>query len=319
MKGYLPLWRSFFDIPEWGEKRAFSKAEAWLDMIAMASFVERDVPAEKGHVVHLRRGDIYMSIRQLAQRWGWSIGTVQRYIEWLTAQGRVEKQEVASRVAVTPFDTPSDTRCDTPSDTPKERLIQVIRLCNYDRYNRIVSLIEADVNTPFDTPTDTPTDTADGTIYNKGYIVRDNKAHSTQFNDLVKFFAGACVAHTREDAEQLKEAAQQAIILVRQDVEVGKMYKMLDYSTKGMIWLWGQYSHLQLSFEHPLSRMELSQLSRDFERDDIQRIIESMANKMTAGTKRYSFYLTFKEWAACDYVIAQKSRLGNPIYQRYTS
>lgn len=319
MKGYLPLWRSFFDIPEWEEKRAFSKAEAWLDMIAMASFVERDVAVDKRYVVRLNRGDIYMSLRQLAQRWGWSIGSVQRYVEWLTAQGRVVKKEVASRVADTPFDTPFDTRCDTPPDTPKERLIQIIRLCNYDRYNRIVSLIEADVDTPPDTPTDTPPDTPTDTIYNKGYIIQDNNTHSTQFKDLVKFFAGACVAHTREDAEQLQEAAEQLFALAQQDTEVNGIYKALDYSTRGMIWLWGQYSHLQLSFEHPLSRIELSQLARDFERDDIQRIIESMANKMTAGTKRYSFYLTFKEWAACDYVIAQKSRLGNPIYQRYTS
>lgn len=309
MKGYIPLWRSFFDTLEWEEKRKYSRAEAWLDMIAMASFVERDVPAEKGHVVHLRRGDIYMSIRQLAQRWGWSIGTVQRYIEWLTAQGRVEKQEVALRVADTPFDTPSDTPCDTHTT----KAVQIIKLCNYDRYNRIVSLIEADVDTPFDTPTDT----ADGTIYNKGYIIQGDKAHSTQFNDLVKFFAGACVAHTREDAEQLQEAAEQLFTLAQQDAEMNSVYKALDYSTKGMIWLWGQYSHLQLSFEHPLSRIELSQLSQDFERDDIQRIIESMANKMTAGTKRYSFFLTFKEWAACDYVIAQKSRLGNTMYKRY--
>lgn len=149
--------------------------------------------------------------------------------------------------------------------------------------------------------------------------MKEDKAHSSQFRDLVKFFAGACVAHTREDAEQLQEAAEQLFALAQQDTEVNGIYKALDYSTRGMIWLWGQYSHLQLSFEHPLSRIELSQLARDFERDDIQRIIESMANKMTAGTKRYSFYLTFKEWAACDYVIAQKSRLGNPIYQRYTS
>ena len=78
----------------------------------------------------------------------------------------------------TPTDTPTDTPSDTPSDTPKERLIQIIRLCNYDRYNRIVSLIEADVDTPSDTPPDTPPDTADGTIYNKGYIIQGDKAHN---------------------------------------------------------------------------------------------------------------------------------------------
>ena len=309
MKGYIPLWRSFFDTLEWEEKRKYSRAEAWLDMIAMASFVERDVPAERGHVVHLQRGDIYMSIRQLAQRWGWSIGTVQRYMEWLTAQGRVEKQEVASRVADTPSDTPSDTPCDTHTT----KAVQIIKLCNYDRYNSVAAICDADTDTPFDTPSDTPR----VTIYNKGYIIKDNNTHSSQFNDLVKFFTGACVAHTREDAEQLQEAAHQALSFIQQNSEAHECYTALDYSIRGMIWLWGFYPHLQLTFEHPLSRMELSQLSQDFERDDIQRIIESMANKMTAGTKRYSFFLTFKEWAACDYVIAQKSRLGNTRYKRY--
>lgn len=77
-------------------------------MIQQAKFATETVMV-KGRCLSVRRGDLVASVRYLAQRWNWSKGRVERFMDLLRQQNMI------------------GTRTETG--------ISVISLCNYDAYN----------------------------------------------------------------------------------------------------------------------------------------------------------------------------------------
>ena len=111
-KGYIMLSRKFFANPLWVEPREYSRAEAWLDLIQAAGIEERVIILD-GRAIETRRGELAASRRFLENRWRWSAGKVTRFLDMLKSQGMIE--------------------------TRKEHGQTVIRLCNYDTYNPLVT------------------------------------------------------------------------------------------------------------------------------------------------------------------------------------
>jgi len=70
-RGYIKLWRKFLDHHLWKEKRVFSRAEAWIDLIMLANGREREVVFD-GRPLIIKRGQLLTSQRQLAAKWRWS-------------------------------------------------------------------------------------------------------------------------------------------------------------------------------------------------------------------------------------------------------
>jgi hypothetical protein len=91
--GYFRLSRKMFDGGDdfWTEKRVYSRAEAWIDLLAMASWRPR-VQSIKGVLIPLGRGQLLASLRFLGARWQWSKGKVERFLETLETRGRVERK-----------------------------------------------------------------------------------------------------------------------------------------------------------------------------------------------------------------------------------
>lgn len=91
--GYFRLSRKMFDGGDdfWTEKRVYSRAEAWIDLLAMASWRPR-VQSIKGVLIPLGRGQLLASLRFLGARWQWSKGKVERFLETLQTCGRVERE-----------------------------------------------------------------------------------------------------------------------------------------------------------------------------------------------------------------------------------
>lgn len=72
--GFIVLPRKVFnDLSFEGEK--FSRREAFIDLVQLASFEPADIPSRCG-TIHLEVGELICSVRTLAVRWGWSIGKV---------------------------------------------------------------------------------------------------------------------------------------------------------------------------------------------------------------------------------------------------
>ena len=106
---FLPLARKFFESPFWKEERTYSKAEAWLDLIRMATFQDETVFVH-GRLLKLRRGDLAASLRYLCKRWDWSKSKVECFLFLLKKEAMIE--------------------------TRNETGLGIISLVKYDTYNK---------------------------------------------------------------------------------------------------------------------------------------------------------------------------------------
>ena len=79
-RGYIKLFRKFFDSTHWKKKRVFSHAEAWIDLLQMARWKDtaQKLVDERGCYT-LEQGDIYVSLRFLGVRWKWSKNKVNTF------------------------------------------------------------------------------------------------------------------------------------------------------------------------------------------------------------------------------------------------
>ena len=108
--GFVRLSRKFFRSDLWNDHREFSRAEAWLDMIATATWAPETRLVE-GRCVNLQRGELAASLRYLATRWSWSKSKVERFLSTLASSGRIrDRIETGTRL---------------------------ITLCNYEHYNPV--------------------------------------------------------------------------------------------------------------------------------------------------------------------------------------
>ena len=83
-QGYLGIFRKFFDHEFWKEKRQYSKAEAWIDLMQCARYGEKpENLLDKRGAYILEYGDVYISSRYLGKRWLWSRTKVAKFLEYL--------------------------------------------------------------------------------------------------------------------------------------------------------------------------------------------------------------------------------------------
>jgi hypothetical protein len=91
-RAHIKVSRRFFEEDAWWrEPRKFSRAEAWLDLIQMASWKPRKF-AVGLTVEELARGEFMASIRFLAKRWRWSKSAVDRFLLAVQKAGRIARQ-----------------------------------------------------------------------------------------------------------------------------------------------------------------------------------------------------------------------------------
>jgi hypothetical protein len=83
-EGYLPLSRRFFGHPFWKERRKFSKAEAWIDILRHTQYefepIQRII---NGQLCWQCYGEAIMSTRYCGQSWGWHKTTTERFLNKL--------------------------------------------------------------------------------------------------------------------------------------------------------------------------------------------------------------------------------------------
>lgn len=125
--GHVKIARKAFTTDRlWLEERAFSKWEAWVDMIQLAQWAPRDLVSTKFGTIHLERGEFVLSIRQMAKRWGWSVQSARTFSESTTFTSRLATQRV------------------TPAGT-------VYLIVNYDEYQSTASDNNTGDNTAINT------------------------------------------------------------------------------------------------------------------------------------------------------------------------
>jgi hypothetical protein len=111
LSNFLPVNRKFFDHPFWNDDRLYSRAEAWLDLIALARFEDSMATGIIGNVeLSWNRGQLPATLRYLSERWKWSRSKVNNFLMLLQKLKMIERSVLNG--------------------------ITVISLTNYELYNR---------------------------------------------------------------------------------------------------------------------------------------------------------------------------------------
>lgn len=101
-RGYFALWRKFQDHPFWKERRVFSKAEAWIDILWEAQHQKTPQDVMIGmQVFKCQYGECLKSMRTWAKRWGWSESRVRRFLELLVKMNQIQKMDEIQTTRIT--------------------------------------------------------------------------------------------------------------------------------------------------------------------------------------------------------------------------
>jgi len=126
MAGFIRLSRKYFEHSYWTEKRTFSAAEAWLDLIASARFeIDPGTVHIKMKIIQINRGELPASVRFLARRWSWSKDKVARYLNNLENDTMISRETRQGETVITilnynKFNPLSIEFCDTGDDSNKD-------------------------------------------------------------------------------------------------------------------------------------------------------------------------------------------------------
>ena len=89
---FIKIDREIFSHWIWNEK-PFSRAQAWIDLIGLANHETKDF-MHQGVLVHGIRGNVYRSKLWLADRWGWSRGKEDRFLNILEKENMIQENRV---------------------------------------------------------------------------------------------------------------------------------------------------------------------------------------------------------------------------------
>lgn len=102
-RGYFALYRKLQDHPFWKEKRKFSKAEAWIDILWEAQHEKEPQKVMFGmQVLICNYGESLKSVRTWAKRWWWGETKVHRFLKLLKNMDQIEtvNETVTTRLIV---------------------------------------------------------------------------------------------------------------------------------------------------------------------------------------------------------------------------
>ena len=82
-KGYIYLYRSIQENSLWSDGTPFDRRSAFIDMIFMANYKDKELVLRGGTKKIIKRGQFHTSIERLAKRWTWSANKTRRYLRLL--------------------------------------------------------------------------------------------------------------------------------------------------------------------------------------------------------------------------------------------
>ena len=106
MKGWISIHRKLRGNWLWTEKRKFSRAEAWIDLLLTVNHEQAEVSI-KGQIFTVKRGESLASYGTFSDRWGWSISSAKRFFETLQSRNmiRFKSETVSTRITICNYDS----------------------------------------------------------------------------------------------------------------------------------------------------------------------------------------------------------------------
>ncbi len=99
-QGWIRLYRSMLDNDLWRERRVFSRAEAWLDLLLTTNFADRKIMIA-GQRITVKAGQNLNTTKYWADRWGWSRGKVKKFLDDLKEDQTINYETTSKYTLVT--------------------------------------------------------------------------------------------------------------------------------------------------------------------------------------------------------------------------
>ncbi len=285
MPGYVKIPRYLFDSTEWTSMRPFSRVDAQIDLIQSATFfVGRVVKFGKKELV-LHRGQLVVTMRDLADRWGWTAPTVCRFLEAL-------RNDDCNNIKIL---------TETDSATRKT----IVTICDYDRYadqeieNETTRETKAN-ETNFGTTRETMRETTENYVkccnnanYDDGFSKNETKCETrneTQ-NETTPYINNSCkqdnnthnMVDTKKGGCRGERISPESLRLDAEDL---------------LLWIVKNYPAIS-TMQEPLTLDQAIRLLNRYEKEDIARTIMAMNNKSVWERNR-SVYATFVAFSRYD-------------------
>lgn len=103
--GWIKLPRSIMDDPLYFAE-PFTRAQAWIDLLLLANYADGYFIV-RGNRVNVKRGQVGRSQQNLAERWKWSRGKVDRFLTEMEKDGRIiqQKSRLTSLISIVNFES----------------------------------------------------------------------------------------------------------------------------------------------------------------------------------------------------------------------
>ena len=136
--GYIGLYRKIQDNFLWKEKRAFSKLEAWLDILMEAQHREQPQQVALGMtVLACNYGQSLKSQQTWADRWNWSRTKVSRFFKLLEQQKMItyKSEQITTRLTVCNYGKYDIKRSASKQQACSSRAVSVQQACTDNNDN----------------------------------------------------------------------------------------------------------------------------------------------------------------------------------------
>lgn len=126
-KGFVMFSRDILEDQMYFSER-FTRMQAFQDLCYLAAFKEREFNI-RGNKISIQKGQVSKSVRDLAQRWKWSVNTVTSYLKELKNNGYIDTQKTSINQIITikkyllvntQINTQIETQIETQTDTQIE-------------------------------------------------------------------------------------------------------------------------------------------------------------------------------------------------------
>ncbi len=89
LEGEITLTRTLLQHEIWTCGETFDRRAAFVHLLLLANN-RPSLPILRGRVRAMKVGQVGHSMKGLAKQWGWSVGKVRRYLEWLADRGTIQ-------------------------------------------------------------------------------------------------------------------------------------------------------------------------------------------------------------------------------------
>ena len=129
--GWIKLYRQLQDCWIWLDKEPFDKRSAWVDLLLTANHSDKKI-LFNGELITVKRGQIFTSIRKLAERWKWSYDKTSRFLKLIESDGMLRKESDNCRTLLTieNYEVYQDVTCTDRTPISEQSEHQQVNLPN---------------------------------------------------------------------------------------------------------------------------------------------------------------------------------------------